>query len=295
MVSAIILTYNEELHIKRCIESIIDSVDHVFVMDSYSNDDTLKILRSYKNVTVAQNEFKNQAQQLNYAIDYFDITSDWVFRIDADEYIDNEFSCFLKEELPLVKNDVNGVYINRKITFLGKTLKYGGMSTYWNLRLWRHGFGYCEQRWMDEHIVLSSGRSIKAKGVLYDHNLNNLSWWAHKHVEYSTREALDIIQKDLDGKQSGVKPSLIGSKTERTRFFKLLYNNTPLFVRPFIYFILRFFLQAGFMDGKQGFIWCFLQGFWYRFMVDSKIYEIKKESTHNDIRSVIKKMYNYEI
>jgi hypothetical protein len=74
-----------------------------------------------------------------------------------------------------------------------------------------------------------------------------------------------------------VFPSLSGSPVERKRWFKeKFYLRLPLFSRAFLYFIYRYFLRFGFLDGKEGLIFHFLQGFWYRFLIDAKIYEVNK-------------------
>lgn len=295
-IAAVILTFNEEIHIKRCIDSLLEVVDHIYVMDSFSTDSTLDILSEYKNVTVKKNKFINHAVQFNHALDEFDIDSDWVMRIDADEYIDSELVNFLSKNITSIPSSTTGILLNRHMTFMGKLLTHGGMSSYWMLRLWRNGFGRCEQTWMDEHIILSSGDIAKASGKLIDDNLNTLSWWAHKHVDYSTREAIDIIQRELNQQHNTIEAKLFGSKSEQIRFLKNLYSQTPLFVRPFIYFIYRYFIRLGFLDGKQGFLWCVFQGFWYRMMVDAKVFELKSLVHEDmDIKQVIKYKYNYEI
>lgn len=295
-ISAIILTFNEEMHIKRCVDSLSEVVEHIYVMDSFSTDSTLDILSGYKNVTIKKNKFINYATQFNHALDEFDVHSDWIMRIDADEYIDSELVNFLSGNIESIPSSVTGISFNRHMTFMGKLLTHGGMSSYWMLRLWRNGMGRCEQTWMDEHIILSSGDILKADGKLVDDNLNTLSWWAHKHVDYSTREAIDIIQRELKQQHNTIESKFFGAKSERVRFLKNLYGKTPLFIRPFIYFIYRYFLRGGFLDGKQGFLWCVFQGFWYRMMVDAKVFELKSLVKKNlDIKEVIKLKYNYEI
>lgn len=291
-ISAIILTYNEEMHIKRCIDSIHDVVDEIFVIDSYSTDNTLSILNQFENVSIFQHEFINHATQLNVALDYFKIQTDWIFRIDADEYIDNELKCYLSNDIADIPESVTGVNFNRYIKFLGRTLKYGGMSSYWILRLWRNGCGKSEQRWMDEHVILSHGDTINAKGKLIDDNVNSLGWWAHKHVDYATKEAIEVLI--AQSSSCDLKADFFGTSSERKRFLKNQYNKMPLFIRPFVYFLYRFIFKLGFLDGKQGLIWCFMQGCWYRMMVDSKIFELKS-STDRDIKSTIKKLYGYDI
>ncbi|MHA6604789.1 glycosyltransferase family 2 protein [Photobacterium damselae] len=295
-ISAVILTFNEEKHIRRCIESLIPLVDKICILDSHSNDRTLDIASEYDFVEIKKNKFLNYATQFNKALDIFDIKSDWVMRIDADEYIDSESSSFLRDNISTLSNDINGIYLNRYMTFLGRLMVHGGMDSYWMLRIWRNGYGRCEQRWMDEHILLSSGNTVKAAGKLVDDNLNTLSWWSHKHVDYSTREAIDILLKEKDSSQQ-LKADFFGSKSEKIRFLKNSYNKLPLFIRPFFYFIYRYFIKMGFRDGKEGFLWCIFQGFWYRMMVDAKVFEIKKfaKLENKSISVVIKEKYGYEI
>lgn len=287
LISAVILTYNEEKHIKRCIESISHVVEKIYVLDSFSSDKTLDILSEFDNVTVKQNKFINHATQFNHALNVFDISSEWVMRIDADEFIDLDLKSWLSTRLMGLPKNICGVNVNRHMTFMSNPLVYGGMSAYWMLRIWRNGYGHCEQRWMDEHMVLSSGLTVKANGKLIDDNLNTLSWWAHKHVDYSTREAIDIL----------ISEKTTDAHVDTVRKLKGLYNKVPLFIRPFLYFLYRYFFRLGFMDGKIGFLWCFLQGFWYRMMVDAKVFEIKSEAQkHNkSIKDVIKDKYGYEV
>ncbi|SBO12204.1 SPBc2 prophage-derived glycosyltransferase SunS [Vibrio mediterranei] len=295
-VSAIILTYNEELHVERCINSLVDSVDKIYILDSFSTDRTIEVASKFDNVEIKQNKFINHAVQFNFALEVFDIDTDWVMRIDADEYIDRNLSRFLNNSLDDLPSDVNGVVVNRFITFMGRLLKHGGMSDYWTLRIWRNGKGYCEQRWMDEHIVLTSGSTTRAPGRLVDDNLNTLSWWAHKHVDYSTREAIDVLISESSNSSNQVKSRLFGTSAERNRFFKHIYNQVPKFTRPFIYFIYRYVIRMGFLDGKQGFLWHILQGFWYRMMVDAKVFEIKSAvNVNSDLKQVVKNKYDYEI
>ncbi|WP_272525137.1 glycosyltransferase family 2 protein [Providencia sp. PROV196] len=297
MLSAVIITYNEEKHIERCINSIINIVDKVYILDSFSTDNTLEIASKFNNVEIKKNKFINHAEQFNFALNTFQIKSSWIMRIDADEYIDPECAAWLSKNLTILPSTTTGVYINRYINFMNKQLRFGGMSSYWILRVWRNGFGYCEQRWMDEHIVLSSGDTIKASGKLIDHNFNNLSWWAHKHVDYSTKEAIDILRKKNFNLNTTETNHIKNSNIEKFRPLKKTYNLFPLFLRPLMYFIYRYIIRMGFLDGKEGFLWCFLQGLWYRMMVDAKVFEIKQLAIieNKTIPMIIKEKYGYDI
>lgn len=293
-IAAIILTYNEEQHIARCINSLRGIVDEIFVVDSLSKDNTLEIAERL-GAKVYQNPFINQAVQFNWALVNCPIQSEWVLRIDADEYIDNKHSLNLKEYLAQLAKEVNGLHISRKIVYMNRPLLHGGWYPKWNLRIFKYGFGECENRWMDEHIVLSEGISQKIKLDFVDENLNDLKWWIEKHNNYSTREAIDyFLKQEISADESSVLPKLWGNDAERKRWLKAKYHSFPLFIRPFFNLFYRYIILLGFLDGKAGFVWHILQGFWYRFLVDAKIYELKRRFKNNRAAIVeyIKKTYN---
>lgn len=149
---------------------------------------------------------------------------------------------------------------------------------------------------MDEHIRIFSGTTIIVEeGNQVDANLNDLTWWTEKHNGYATREMADMLMMEygLDDRGKEVQAKFWGTEEQRKRWLKVKYIKAPLFLRPFINFNIRYILKGGFLDGKEGFIWHFLQGFWYRFLVDAKIYETKKRFGWNDkrIKAFIKETY----
>ena len=292
-ITAIILTYNEELHIARCINSLIENVDEIIVIDSYSNDKTIEIVESL-GINFYQNPFVNQAVQFNWALDNCNITSDWIIRIDADEFFDIKRDNYsLRDELMNLSENVNGLLIKRKIIFMGKELLHGGWYPKWNLRIFRNGFGRSEVRWMDEHIVISEGITQSIDLDFVDENINSLIWWIQKHNNYAGREAIDyFLQKESESNDK-VKKNILGNEAEKKRWLKEKYNSIPLFIRPLFNFVFRYFFKLGFLDGKSGFVWHVLQGFWYRFLVDAKIYELKLKFNNDETKIVeyIKKEY----
>lgn len=294
-ISAIILTYNEEKHIARCIQSLKGLIDDVFVIDSYSSDRTVEIAESL-GARVFKNPWKNYATQFNWALENCPIQTDWVWRIDADEYLVPAKGVDIKKQLSGFADDITGVYVKRKVVFLGRALKYGGWYPVWHLKLWRAGVGFCENRWMDEHIKLSSGKTESIDCDQIDENLNDLSWWTDKHNSYSSRELIDLLDIQFNiFSQNTVVPKLLGSGEQRKRWLKMRYVNLPLFLRPAFYFIYRYFFKFGFLDGKAGFVWHVLQGFWYRFLVDAKIFELKRRFQNNEQEIVAYIKENYKI
>ena len=275
--SVIILTYNEELHIQRCIENVLPIAKDIFIIDSFSTDRTLGIAKKYLNVHILQNKWENNyAKQFNWGLEHTAITTQWVLRLDADEYLLPELVQELQTKLPLLPDDVTGIIFNRRHIFMGKWMKRG-IYPVKLLRVFRYGKGMCEQRLMDEHIQLTEGYAIEFEHDFCDHNMNNLSWFCHKHVNYAIREAVDLldIELNLTGVAETDSDKEISPQALAKRMKKHKYAKQPLFWRSFAYFCYRYFLKGACLDGKIGFIWTFLQGWWYRMLVDAKVYEIK--------------------
>lgn len=285
-IAAIILTKNEEKHIERCLKSLKGVVDDIVVVDCYSDDNTSIVAKKY-GARVVLHPWKNYASQLNYGLYECGIETDWVWRIDADEFLEGNLGEAVKNAINSCDDDVNGIYVCKRIDFMGKPLLHGGWYPSYHLKVWKRGHGECENRWMDEHIKLFDGKSIVVKdGNQVDANLNDLTWWIDKHNGYATREMVDMLmmEYDMDAKAKEVVPSFWGTEEQRKRWLKIKYMKSPLFVRPFVNFFIRYFFKGGFLDGKHGFMWHILQGFWYRYLVDSKIYELKKRFDFDDER-----------
>ena len=294
--SVIILTYNEEIHIRRCLENINSIAKDIFIIDSFSTDRTLDIAKEYSQVHILQNKWENNyAKQFNWGLTNAPIRTQWVLRLDADEYLLPELVKELQEKLPSISEDVNGIIFNRRHIFMDKWMKRG-IYPVKLLRVFRYGKGMCEQRLMDEHIQLTEGRAVEFEHDFCDHNLNNLSWFCHKHVNYAIREAVDLldIELDLTGAAETDENKQISKQAQKKRMKKHQYAKQPLFWRSFAYFCYRYFLKGACLDGKIGFVWTFLQGWWYRTLVDAKIFEIKRAcgNDKDKIRSYLKAQYN---
>ncbi len=277
--SVIILTYNEEIHIARCLESVKHLTDNLFIVDSYSNDKTLEIAKG-QGAKVYQNKWENNyAKQFNWALDNLPITTKWVLRLDADEYLTPELKDEFVQKLPLLEPDITGIELPLKRVFMNRWIKKGtGVITM--MRVFQYRKARCEQRWMDEHVKLMEGRYVTFEHQFADHNLNNIGWWSTKHNGYSIREAIDLLDIEIGIFNSDNLPDnkngKLGNQALKKRNKKCRYASMPLFFRAFLYFIYRYIFRLGFTEGKEGFLWHFLQCWWYRTLVDVKIYEIKK-------------------
>lgn len=277
--SVIILTYNEELHLRRCLDNVCPLAREVFVIDCFSTDRTLEIARDYSSVQVLQHAWPagKHAEQFNWALEHAPIQSSWVLRLDADEYLTPELVKELQEKLPRLPQSTTGLVLKRRHIFLGKWVRRGVYPVKL-LRVFRYGKAVCERRLMDEHIQLLQGEAQDMESDFCDENLNNLSWFCHKHVDYAIREAIDLldIELNLTGVALSDGEKRICEQAAAKREKKHRYVKWPLFWRAFAYFCYRYFLKLGFLDGKEGFLFAFIQGWWYRTLVDAKIYEIKK-------------------
>lgn len=287
-ISCIILTYNEAKHIERCIGSARRVCDKIYVVDSHSTDGTQEIARRC-GADVVEHDYVNQAQQMQWAIDNLDIATEWVMRLDADEYLSDKLVDEIKLRLPQLPPDVTGVYLPLDVIFQGKNMKHGRLHAPKIMRIWRRGKAYMEQRWMDERMVLTEGEAVVFKGKFVDHNLNSLAWWTEKHNNYSNRE-LAVEAMRMYG-LSSEDDALRGRNQKKGMYYRL-----PAFFRAGLYFSVRYFLLGGFLDGKAGLIWATLQAYWYRFLIDAKLSEMRRElgksPTTQQVRDYFKSKYN---
>jgi glycosyltransferase involved in cell wall biosynthesis len=271
----VILTKDEELNLEKCLKSVGSLPTQIVIVDSGSTDKTLEIAKKYK-AEIYTHPFTTQADQFNWAVDTLKITGEWILRLDADEELLPELLHEIKEKLPLLSEEVKGVILSRRVYFMNRWIRHGGYYPTWLLRVFRTGAGRSEDREMDEHLILTSGVATKFTNDFIDNNQKGLKFWIAKHNNYSTREAYAEMKKY----EIAVSTSLHAGQAERRRWLKeKIYARFPLFIRPFLYYFYRYILRLGFLDGMPGLIFHFLQGFWYRFLVDAKIYEIRKKKS----------------
>lgn len=297
-VCAIILTKNEAHHLPRCIASLEGIVDSTLIVDCGSNDETLNIAIKL-GARVVSNPWLNYASQFNFGVSQVDSATQWVIRIDADEYLSRKLRKSLVAFMSEKKlSEINGAYFPRRMAFMGREIRYGGVFPAYMLRLFRVGKGQIENRWMDEHIKVE-GATVVLEGELIDDNLNSLSWWTDKHNQYASREAVDLLNLEFAFmKHDSVASAAVGTQAGLKRWVKeKIYARLPTGFRALAYFLYRYVVRLGFLDGKEGTMFHFLQGFWYRYLVDCKVYEVKKYmSTHQcDVKLAIEKVLDIRV
>lgn len=268
--TAIILTKNEEKNLTKCIHSIQKLAKRIIVIDSYSTDTTVELAKML-GAEVYQHEFINYSKQFKYGLYNFSIDTTWVLRIDADESFTEQSAKELEELCSTNMNtDVNGIIVRFEVNFMGRRLRHGGIYPFRKLIVFKYGIGDIEDCNMDEHIVLSSGRYIETKYDSIHRDYKNLTYYINKHNLYSDREVLDYFENRRENK----KTQNLSFYDKMKQFLKFkIYYRFPMGSRAHFYFLYRYYFKLGFLDGKEGKIFAFLQAYWYRFLVDAKIYE----------------------
>ena len=273
-VTAIVLTFNEEMNIENCIRSLAGFCKRVVVVDSGSTDRTLEIAKSL-GADVLHNEYIYYAQQFNWGIDNAGITTRWTLRLDADERFTPEV-CARSEQVLIEheQDDVNGVVMESDFFFLGRQMKHGG-SKKRKIMLFRTGAGRIENRRRDAHTILFSGRTVAISERYLHCDYKDLSSYIDRYNKYATREMLDYLDFE-QGTGFDVQTDEKLRKHRKKKF--TFYYRAPMFLRAWLWFMFNYYFRLGFLDGREGYLYHFFESYWYRFLVDAKIYEHRKNA-----------------
>ena len=297
LLSVVILTKNEELHIERALDSVQGIADRVFVIDSGSSDRTVE-LATARGATVLHKPWVNYATQFNWALDQLPQDTQWVLRLDADEIVTPSLAQEIDAKLHQLPGDVDAVYVGRRMNFLGERVRFGGLFPIRIIRLFRHGRGRCENRWMDEHILVE-GATAEFAGEIIDDNRNSLTWWTEKHNAYASREVVDLLNLEHGFMASETVADLKGGQQAGIKRWlkEKVYARLPAQLRASLYFFYRFVLRLGFLDTSGGRAFHILQGFWYRYLVDAKLQEVRKHmrDTHKDAKTAIRDVLGIDL
>jgi len=269
--SIIILTYNEEKNIEKCLRSLKDLNAPIYIIDSFSNDATESIAKSFGAAFITH-PFETHVKQWKFALELPQIDTEWILGLDADQELTAELVVEIKSLLAHHPIE-NGFYLNRRNYFLNQWIKHGGYYPRYLLKLFRKNAVYLDENELMDHHFYVKGKTSKLTFDIIENNLKeDLSFWISKHNKYAALQAEEELNRQII-----VRGNLLGNQDQKRIYLKNLWNKMPLFIRPFVYFCYRYFFQLGFLDGKNGLIFHFLQAFWYRFLVDAKIYELKNK------------------
>jgi glycosyltransferase involved in cell wall biosynthesis len=271
-IATIILTYNEADNIEHALRSVCGWAGQVFVVDSNSDDATVTLARKFE-CQVVQHSFEDYGKQRNWALQNLPITADWILFLDADERATPELCDEISRRIAQ-PSDVNGYYLRRRFFFLGRWIRRGYYST-WILRLFRRGKGACEERSVNEHIVVD-GPTARLDHDLIHEDRKPIGRWIQRHDDFALREARELLRQDRGGE---IGATLVGSQVQRKRWIRRhVWNRLPPLIRPPIYFGYRYFLRGGVLDGKEALIYHFLQALWFPLLIDVKYLEMRRSA-----------------
>ena len=275
-VSVVIPTRNEARHLARCLEAI-RRFSEVYVVDSQSTDSTVEIARAFGAEVVQFHYHGGWPKKRQWALDSLPFANDWILLLDADEVLTPDLGDEIREAI----RDPNliGYRVFLRLNFLGRELRFGG-NGFWKLSLFRRGQGHFECRLRDqdhsmsdievhEHVIVD-GPVGKLRHALPHHNVESLDRYLTKHNEYSNWEARVLLQA---AEQRDELPSaLFGNQAQRRRWLKKRFFGVP--GAPIFFFLYKYILRLGFLDGVPGLIYCALQSTHF-FHIKAKMYELK--------------------
>ncbi len=248
-ISAVIITFNEELHIGKCLDSLNGVADEIIVVDSFSIDSTEKICSGF-NVRFIKHKFEGYMEQKNFALSM--ASYKYVLSIDADEALSDE----LKKSILGIKDSIkyDGYIFNRRNNYYGKWMKHSGLYPDRHLRL----FDPTKGKWIgpnphDKFRLNPGGRSARMKGDIYH--------WCHsspeEHVDKMNRfSSIAANEYFRSGRKAGPGKAII----------HMVWR-----------FCRSFFLQAGFLDGRDGFMACTISA-WSSFLKYSKLRQLNNSA-----------------
>ena len=266
--SVVLLSFNSEATLGATLASAGLVSDDIHVVDSGSTDKTLAIAAA-AGAHVVQHPFENYGRQRNWAIDNLPLKYAWQLHLDADERLTPELADRINALKAGFPAGADGYFIPRLTYFLGHSIRHGGMYPIWHMRLFRTGKGRCEDRKYDQHFRCD-GPTAKIDAAMIDDVRMRLSEWTARHNRWADAEADELLNPSEAGVIAG---RFAGDPVQRKRALRGGYNRAPLFLRAFGLFFYRYVLRLGFLDGMPGLIFFVLQTFWFRFLVDAKIYE----------------------
>jgi glycosyltransferase involved in cell wall biosynthesis len=304
--TVVVLTFNEEANLPGCLASVASWAGNVVVVDSGSSDRTQEIANEY-GATVLSHPFETHGKQWRWALDNLPAAlplneSEWILGLDADQRISPELADELRtllgtswpaaepikqpSEMAIAAATIDGYYIKRRQIFQGRWIRHGGYYPKYLLKLFRR-----DRVLFDEHDLVDHHFHIRGKVGKLRHDLiednrkeDDINFWIEKHCRYAVALAREELRRSSPeaAAVAPIVPRLWGTPDQRVLWMKLAWYRLPLFVRPFLYFFYRYFLRLGFLDGKRGFVFHFLQGFWFRLLVDIHLDRLRREPARRE-------------
>jgi glycosyltransferase involved in cell wall biosynthesis len=269
--TAVIITFNEDKNVGACLESLLPVTPAIFVVDSGSTDKTLETAKRL-GANVVHHPFETHASQWRWALDHLPIVSEWVLALDADQRLSAGLQHEIREFVA-GKPQVAGAYLRRRQMFRGSPIRFGGYGSKKLLKLFRLDSVQIDVgEYVDHHFTIAAPTvSLKNFLIEENHNEDDIAVWIAKHNRYAVLQAREEVA------QAPSSGNLFGGPDERIRWLKRLWRHQPLYIRPFFYFLYRYIIRLGILDGRQGLVFHFMQALWYRLLVDVNIAQLRAQ------------------
>lgn len=277
--TAMIVTYNEARNLPACLASVAGWVRAIVVVDSGSTDETVVIARR-AGATVVPHPFESHPAQWNWALRTVTVQTPWVLAIDADQRVTPALRDRLAETLPMAPPDLAGYYVERRLVFRGRWLRWGG-CTRWMLKVFRTGQARSDEAEAPDHRFYVAGKTGTLRAPLLEENQNeqDLAVWLAKQRQRAQRQAeLEWRWRAGDPPPWLIRPTWRGSPDQRILWWKSRWYRMPRYLRPVLYFLYRYLLLGGWLDGWPGLLFHGVQGFWLRWLVDVELGRLRRAS-----------------
>jgi glycosyltransferase involved in cell wall biosynthesis len=276
-VSVLVTTRNEERNLERCLAAVAGWADQIFVLDSESSDGTVAIAERYADqvVNLAYEHGRIIPWIFQWGLDHLPLRNDWVLILEADQALTPEAKAEIAALLARPRIEENGFYIRRRQIFRGKPLRFGGYGSKHLLKLFRRQHAELDPVEQDTRVYVRGavGR-LRAPLEEWNRKEDDILFYLEKHLRYAEAFAQEEARRRQEGLTWKTRPRLFGTADQRVLWLKTRYYAAPLYLRPVVYFLYRYFVLLGILDGKNGFIFHFLQAFWFRLVVDIRLEEL---------------------
>lgn len=275
--SVIVPIRNEAKNLPRCLASI-GWADEIFVVDSQSSDGSQRIAEEH-GARVVQFEFNGAwPKKKNWALEHLPFRNQWIFILDADEVLPNEAEAEFRGAIANA-GAIAGYWINRRFMFMGRWLRHAYYPN-WNLRLFRHSLGRYEKlieiatesgdNEVHEHVVVQ-GPTGRLRCEIDHYAFPSVEVFVEKHNRYSNWEARVAVAEESARERTELQSARVAQRRRLKRWARRL----PF--RPWLRFLYVYIWQRGFLDGREGYYFARLHGF-YEFLSVAKTYELKRHS-----------------
>lgn len=257
----VMITRNEAHNMRAACANVRDLAQEIFVVDSFSEDDTVAIAKEF-GVSVVQRAFAGFGDQWSYAVNELPIAASWTMKLDPDERLTPELISSIRSAI--ASNMADGFTMYRRLWFMGRPMPVRQKI----LRLWRTGSCHFPDVLVNEHPIVS-GLIGHLAGEIEHHDSPHLHHWIDKQNRYTTAEARMMFE----GRQLAAVPKLLGSSLERRMWMKRAYRYVPF--RHVLMFLYCYFWLGAWRAGRAGYVWAFGRSMVFRWR-EYKLIEMRQ-------------------